>query len=248
MKSLIVLLQKVLYDFGDQCHTSTIRDLKTVSDRVDAEGLSFLTITLADFGKDFQKSLDQGFVAPDAFLGFRRNKARGLPLFLEGFLEQVFDTSDGSLLMFPNRDCVFAIRQICLMFSKIQLPCTEKRNEAALDNYINIEQELRAVDSELFGINSSIAGSDINSFLESAAFFGVKSFRTWTYWSTNKRFFLRMVLAPQLIVLRATVSTNSANGPAGWNPSSLLGFMDFQYGSHTTATELDSWILAQRGL
>lgn len=80
MKSLMLLMQEVLEDLGTWCCTSTTRDYNTVARRVEDEGWSFLTITLANFGTDFRKSLSQGYVGHDQFLSF--SKAGGLPRFL----------------------------------------------------------------------------------------------------------------------------------------------------------------------
>lgn len=147
MKSLIALMQYVLHDCGTRCGTSTTRDLKTITSRYEHEGASFLTISLSKFGKDFTKSLDQGFVAHDQFAGFRR--FGGLPRFLGGFLELVFDRESGRLLDVPSIDAIFSIRQITLFFEKIKIPCTPARELSALNRYIECEQDVRLSDSAL---------------------------------------------------------------------------------------------------
>jgi len=90
MKSLLTLWNQLAEELASRCSTSTTRDIKTVSDRTEAEGLSFLTITLPTFGKDCVYGLDQGFVTPESFLPFKK-KGSCLPSFLRGFTEQVFD-------------------------------------------------------------------------------------------------------------------------------------------------------------
>ena len=82
MKSLMCLLREVLLDRGTWCRVSTCFDLKKIEARVKEEGLSFLTITLPNFGKELEKALDQGFVDRRLFTGFARSKRGGeLPLF-----------------------------------------------------------------------------------------------------------------------------------------------------------------------
>nr|QDH87183.1 MAG: RNA-dependent RNA polymerase [Leviviridae sp.] len=147
LKSLIMLAQVVLFDLGTRCATSTANDYKTVVRRVEHEGLSFLTIGLANFGKDFEKSLDRGYVAPSSFVGFRRR--RGLPLFLRGFLERVFSPGTGRLLPDPDIHAIFAIRQFTLMWSKINLECTPRRTRQAMVQYLQCEQDLRQNDLRL---------------------------------------------------------------------------------------------------
>jgi len=131
----------VLDDLGTRCGVSTERDSKTIAFRVEHEGLSFLTITLPKFGKDFERSLDQGFVGDEQFYGFR--KTAGLPHLLGGFLRLVFNTGDGRLLDDPSHDAIYAIRQISLMFAKIALECTPEREQHAYDEYIECEKDVR---------------------------------------------------------------------------------------------------------
>jgi len=141
MKSLMLLWKEVAHELGDLCCIRTTRDYKTVTSRVKHEGLSFLTITLTDFGKDFERGLDQGKVTHDMFAGFSWHA--GLPQFLGGFLEQVFDRSSGVLLDVPNIDSIFAVRQLTLMFGKILIPCSDARVKGAVMKYVQCEKEVR---------------------------------------------------------------------------------------------------------
>lgn len=140
MKSLMVLLQAVLLDAGQWCCTSTTRDFKEISRRVEHEGLSFLTITLPNFCRDFESCLDKGMVDNTAFLSFK--KGRALPRFLGGLLCLVFDPISGLLRDNPSHDAIFFIRQITLMNKKIQLECTEKRIRGAFEGYVACEKEV----------------------------------------------------------------------------------------------------------
>lgn len=167
MKSLMVLLQKVLSDEGTRCHVSTILDLKTAKERKEHEGLSFLTITLPNFGKDFEKSLSQGFVDNEQYPGFARTA--GLPRFLGGFLCLVFSRFDGRLLDDPSIDAIHAVRQITLMFGKIALPCSIEREEAALDRYVECEKDIRSFDAALDDLDRS-SFSRISEMLFSGLF------------------------------------------------------------------------------
>jgi len=170
VKSLNTFLRCILEDLGMWCRTSTSHDLKKVVARVEHEGYSFLTITLANFGKDFERSLDQGFVGPTLFSGFQRKG--GLPLFLGGFLDQVFNRSTGELLDEPSIACIHAIRQFTLMFAKISLPCTDAREKAAMRRYVECEQEIaesaREIQPEMVG-----SFSRISTLLWSDVFCGV---------------------------------------------------------------------------
>jgi hypothetical protein len=145
MKSLMLLWRDVAQDLGDRCAASTTRDYQTVTRRIEHEGISFLTITLPDFGRDFDEALDQGKVAHTHFVGFRRKG--GLPRFLGGFLELVFDRYTGVLLLEPSAAAVQAIRQMTRLFSKVSLKCSFAREKAAYDDYIRTDAELEEVEN-----------------------------------------------------------------------------------------------------
>lgn len=161
MKSLMSLWKVLLNEMGNRCCTSTSRDLQTVTSRYEHEGLSFFTITLPTFGKDLLKSLDQGYVGSDQFYGFRRTG--GLPAFLQGFLCLVFDRSSGVLLPDPCTESIFAIRQLCCVFEKIGLECTDNRTRKAVQGYVQIESDIRITDakwgdfSQLTGLRNSFS-------------------------------------------------------------------------------------------
>jgi len=147
MNSLIPLWCEVANELAAWCCTSTANDYKTVVGRSKHEGLSFLTITLPSFAKDFEKSLEQGKVDRSLFQGFTWRD--GLPLFLGGFLDRVFDRGTGRLVDEPCIDSIFAIRQLTLMFGKMLLPCSDARVVAAMKGYIDCEQEVRRADAEI---------------------------------------------------------------------------------------------------
>jgi len=141
MKSLIALWINLANELASRCSTSTTKDINTVLRRVENEGLSFLTITLPSFGKDFQFCLDQGMVTPESFLSFRK-VGSCLPSFLRGFMESVFDPCTGVLVNDPSIDSIHAIRQLTLMFAKIELPCSPKRETRAFDDFVDCELEI----------------------------------------------------------------------------------------------------------
>lgn len=157
MKSLIALWKILAEDLASGCCTSATLDIKTVQCRSKHEGSSFLTMTLPSFGKAFQKGLDQGMVARNMFPEFRFLKHGGLPVFLQGFLELVFDRNNGVLLDKPNIDAIFAVRQLTLIFSKLELPCSDARVHKSMADYIQCDEEVKVVDS-------GMSPSDIDDF------------------------------------------------------------------------------------
>jgi hypothetical protein len=114
------------------------RDLKTIKERVTHEGLSFLTITLPNFGKDFERCLSLGKVTSGLY--FQGWKFRScLPAFLQGFTRLVFDASTGRLLDTPDIAAIEGIRQIAYTFKKLSLPCTLEREYLALSGFKEVE-------------------------------------------------------------------------------------------------------------
>lgn len=58
------------------------RDLETIRSRVKHQGVSFLTITLPNFYKDFERSVEVGYIDSTCFRAFRKHGT--LPSFLKG--------------------------------------------------------------------------------------------------------------------------------------------------------------------
>jgi hypothetical protein len=115
MKSRSDVWLRALEDLGAQCSVSTQRTADTFAMRVEREGDSFMKVTLPQFAKDLERSLDSGFISPELFTGFGRSKRRirfttgrgeglpnfrsmkmpgGTPKFLGEFLDLVFDDEE----------------------------------------------------------------------------------------------------------------------------------------------------------
>jgi hypothetical protein len=171
MKSHMLLLKLILEDSGIRCCTSTTRDFNTITRRVEAEGMSFLTISLPAFCDDLQKGLADGLVESATFVGY--SKVGRLPRFLSGFTTQIFNTYTGLLLDEPSIEAIHSLRQITLLFGKVNLPCSDTRVKAAFDKFIECEKQVRLydkvrTDSDLseFRRISSILFGDVFSILD----------------------------------------------------------------------------------
>jgi len=142
MKSLISFLRVVLLDMECWCRVSTTRDRKTIESRIEKEGLSFLTITLPQFAADLERSLSDSWMSDDLCTSFRKDKD-GFPRLFGGFLREIFDSNkclrDDACVI-----CIANLRQFCLMWAKIKIPCTPPRVEAALKRYISCEKEMES--------------------------------------------------------------------------------------------------------
>jgi len=147
---------------GCAANSSALRDLVTMRSRTEQEGLSFLTITLPSFGKDFEKALDQGFVDSTLFRSFKKSGA--IPAFLQGMLSQVFDQETGrrfeDAVRQVNPQAVASIRQCAYAFKKLEKDCTRKRVQSALDRFESVEHELEEI---------RLRDCDVNDFVSVAS-------------------------------------------------------------------------------
>jgi hypothetical protein len=72
---------------------------------------------------------------------------------LHGFVEQVFDDRTGSLHDRPSVNAIRAVRQLTLVFKKIERETTEARKRNAELSYLNCEVDLERVDESLSAID-----------------------------------------------------------------------------------------------
>ncbi len=142
------LVQAVYIDACAKCiaDVSDLRDVDYISSRVKKEGLSFLTITLPQFCVDFERSLADGEIGSKLFRSFR--KCRSIPAFLQGMISQIFDYETGRIhnedsITNDHSTIVDSVRQICLLFKKVELPCSPARVRKAIENFTAIEQSFQ---------------------------------------------------------------------------------------------------------
>lgn len=145
MKSTeLLLIRAILTDVSVAIHTSIDRDWITIQSRFKHEGLSFLTITLPSFAKDFESCLEKGYVCASDFRAFKRARKSGvIPAFLQGILAHVFDTC-GVVRQDASIEAIDGIRQICLALQKLKLECTDDRKAKAIQSYLSCEHDLRS--------------------------------------------------------------------------------------------------------
>ena len=144
MKRPTMLVKALLRQAALDLDLSVERDLQTIANRCEHEGLSFLTITLPQLSDALERGIETGtFKCP---LGFSMH--RSLPRFLGGFFKRVFD-KDGRLLPKVCPETVYWIRQISRFFKKIKKPCTDVRMDAAVQHFLAVEGELRLMTSQI---------------------------------------------------------------------------------------------------
>lgn len=164
-ETLLELALAIYSDSWSKCAASQpdSRDIDTIISRVEDEGLSFLTITLPDFGKSFDRSLAEACVDSTQFRSFR--KSGSIPAFLQGMVSHVFDQATGRLL---NEDClpyIESVRNFTYAFKKIKLSCSEARERAARQEFFAVERDLTDVhqpdNDEIFDLVSHVIWNDV---------------------------------------------------------------------------------------
>nr|WKV33060.1 MAG: RNA-dependent RNA polymerase [Riboviria sp.] len=143
MKSVEELLRTCLKEAGAYCCVATTRDEQTLVARLEHEGLAFAAITLPAFDKDLCEALAVGRVDSNHFAGFQRSG--GLPRFLGGFLRRVFHV-DGTVRVDADVSCIRAVRQVCLLLSKVEMPVSPKRISKTLRGYVSTDQAIEPLD------------------------------------------------------------------------------------------------------
>lgn len=146
------MLEAVYIDATNKCiaDVSDLRDLKTIRSRVESEGFSFLTITLPAFCDDFERCLAKGFIAASDFRNPRFKKSGAVPALLQGMLGKIFNRETGRLYEQNSVHCsdtstiIDSVRQICLVFKKVEVICSPSRVAKTLTNFARIEQTFQS--------------------------------------------------------------------------------------------------------
>jgi len=181
------VVQSVYTDACTKCSADVfdLRDLETIRARVENEGMSFLTITLPQFSKVFERCLAVGVIDSTSFPGFKSVKDGSIPAFLQGMISQIFDRKTGEIINYetPTSNSndvrglacdiptvVESVRQICRLFAKVELPCSDKRITDAYRSFKEIEQELSTFSasedavSEFRTVSSLVWGNAFRDF------------------------------------------------------------------------------------
>lgn len=144
MKGLMRLWEVLALELADWCSADVDRDITHLRQRVEHEGLSFMTITLPAFASDFERSLEAGQIDRTLFRAFRKKGVA--PAFLSGFTQNVFD-ENGLIQVNPDVTCIYAVRQLCLFYKKVEIECSPVRTRDAFKEYLECEQEIKALDA-----------------------------------------------------------------------------------------------------
>jgi hypothetical protein len=121
MKSPIVLLISLIDDIRRLMPDveGLDRDIITIENRVEHEGISFLTVTLPALCKDLESGLSScKFTCPR---GFGKVRGGAIPKLFSGMLCKVFDSLTGELIGDGRPDIVRCLREVLLLNKKLSL-------------------------------------------------------------------------------------------------------------------------------
>ena len=133
-------------DAGNHFHLKTrsiSKDKELISNRLQSEGIGFVTKTLPKFGKHFDNALKLGKFTPTSF--FRRMSKGTLPCFMHGLVQRVFG-SDGYLLRKPDSSAIRYIRQVCFMFYKLEGVYGKDLEDACVSSFVDVDKNLHECD------------------------------------------------------------------------------------------------------
>jgi len=137
-----VSLTVQLYHDVAQCYPNvheSRHDLRVLRNRVDSEGISFLTKTLPKLGKAIDYALHSD--APLQVSGFRKKPDSVIPLFLGWLLEKLF-MDDGYVRSDPDITALKHLRQFLYFTYKLSLPYDYETENSVIESFIATEEEL----------------------------------------------------------------------------------------------------------
>lgn len=140
MKSLTTdtFLISLLVQLGQDCGLHW-RDIQTLVKRTKTEGNSFVTKTMPLLAKALLSGLGGSrFTCPT---NFKRKSRSALPAFLGSLFAKVFDLN-GQLLPEADASAIACIRQVCEFAYKADFPYKESEEQAVIDKFVSVEEEL----------------------------------------------------------------------------------------------------------
>lgn len=118
-------------------------EIRNVTQRFEAEGLSFLTKTLPSFGKAVDTALSKKEAL--SIQGLKTLKGCKIPL-LFGFLTRLLFDTQGVELEQSSPEALMHFRQLVYLLYKLEIPSTETQNRNTIKSFIEVDRELDLYD------------------------------------------------------------------------------------------------------
>ncbi|DAD51446.1 RNA-directed RNA polymerase [ssRNA phage Gerhypos.3_2] len=121
------------------------RDYQRLSLAVLTRGLPTVLLDLPNLGKHFDRCLSDGaYVSSGLPLAKIRWKSSPIPRFLSGLMLRVFERDSGCLRHDVDVNAVLFLRQFYFFAKGYEYACTPDRTKAAVQEFYDVERELRS--------------------------------------------------------------------------------------------------------
>lgn len=144
LRNMLEIWSAASFDAALACATSQVgreKDISRLADLVATRGLGTFTLDLPLLDDRLLQLLEQGKVSFGGPLQARRSKVDTRPRFLWEFWSLVCD-QDGCLYKEPSVEAIHAIRQLSILWKKLETPCSQDRLLRSIDEYFAIEAEM----------------------------------------------------------------------------------------------------------
>jgi len=119
------------------------RDLTRIRNLCETRGERTIFIDFPSCAKVFDKALSCGFLDTKKLAILGSDPYNGLPAFMNSTFRRLFN-SDGILFRVdPDVKAVQAIRQVLLLYKKVEIPCSEEKIRNEIRSFFSIDRGLR---------------------------------------------------------------------------------------------------------
>jgi hypothetical protein len=139
------------------------RDLSRIRSLVETRGERTIFIDLPKCAKHFDFALSRGKLdlRKLTILGNRD----GLPAFMHSTFSRVFDSNGNLWREDPDESAVQAIRQVLLLYKKVQIPCSEEKIRHEVRAFFQLDDSLRLGSSGWFGSEFQVGAHSLTDAL-----------------------------------------------------------------------------------
>lgn len=138
-------------------------DLEKVEKRFTTEGIGFLTKTLPQLCKHFDKVLTETCILDCAAFGFKTRDNSKIPKFLGNLFQDVI-SADGAILPCPNVTSIERIRQVLLLFYKYELPYSVEQEQQVISQFTKTEDDLSSIQQDLEDLSRAITENTVATY------------------------------------------------------------------------------------
>jgi hypothetical protein len=144
------------------------RDCSRIVSVCETRGERSIFIDFPRCAKSLDYALSRGYLDRKKFaiLGKHQN---GLPAFMNSCWKKVFHTS-GFILSEPDIGAVQALRQVLLLYKKVQIPCTEERIKNEVQAFFSLDRALRSGSDSWWGLDFDLPGRSNHHFEDAVGF------------------------------------------------------------------------------